>query len=127
MLNHQLILVDPEGRLRCTLEAPPPDAFNGGTPVKDGLLCIVDIGGVYFVNGLGYGPESRVCYEQAVNPSVGDPFVSGQGRLRAVDGIPAFWLYGLPFSVDGQLCLVVDGAPAPEVGAFSSAFSSAFD
>lgn len=128
MLNHQLILTDSAGRLRTTLATPEPLDFNGGTPVRDGLLCVVDIDGVYFVNSLAYGPESRITSEQAA-PGIpeGNPFVNARGRLRSSIDAPMFWLYGLPFTGDGRLCLVPPDVPPPEVGAFSSAFSSAYD
>jgi len=124
MLNHQLILTDSEGRLRCTLDEPTE--FNGGTPTKDGLLCVIDIEGVYFVNGLGYGPEGRVTYEQLVNPEPG--FAGPTGRVRAsTGGVPMFWLYGLPMDANGQLCITLGDIPPPDTRAFSSAFSAAFD
>jgi hypothetical protein len=128
MLNHQLILTDSEGRLRCTLEAPDPADFNGGTPVKDGLLCILYEDGVVFVNGLSYGPESRIAAEQDITTPGDNPFVSARGRLRsAVGGTPSVWLYGLPFDESGNLCIALDDPPPVDTRAFSSAFSSAFD
>ena len=125
MLNHQLILTDSEGRLRCTLDEPTE--FNGGTPTKDGLLCVVDVDGVYFVNGLGYGPEGRITYEQEVNPEPGG-FIGRAGRMRSsLDGVPMFWLYGLPMDANGQICITLGDIPPPDTRAFSSAFSAAFD
>jgi hypothetical protein len=129
MLNHQLILTDAGGRLRCTMALPDPAEFNGGTPVKDGLLCIVYVDGVNYVNGLGYGPESRICAEQQPPPDEGgNPLAGSRGRLKsALDGTPAYWLYGLPFDVNGNLCIVLDEPPPVDTRAFSSAFSNAFD
>jgi hypothetical protein len=129
MLNHQLILTDSEGRLRCTLALPEPADFNGGTPTVDGLLCIVYEDGVAFVNGLGYGPQSRICAEQEITPPDSDnPFANARGRLRSsIEGIPTVWLYGLPFDDTGHLCIVLDEPPPVDTRAFSSAFSNAFD
>lgn len=127
MLNHQLILTDSEGRLRTTLE--PPDYFNGGTPTKDGLLSIAYVDAEFFVNGLGYivGERSISAEQNRVDPS-GNPLLSARGRLRAGTETPAFWLYGLPFSADGQLSIAPpDGPPPVDTRAFSSAFSNAFD
>jgi len=127
MLNHQLIKVDSVGRLKATLSTPTD--FNGGTPTRDGRLCCVEVDGVYFLNGLGYGPEGRVTLEQAVNPPSENPFVNPKGRLRAAtEAVPAFWLYGLPFSADGQLCVTFGDTPPPvDTRAYSNAYSTAYD
>jgi len=128
MLNHQLILTDSEGRLRCTLEAPDPLNFNGGTPVQDGLLCIEYVDGEVYVNGLSYTLEGVITAEQDASPASDNPFMSSRGRLRSsVGGIPTVWLYGLPFDESGQICIVLEDEPVPDVRAFSSAFSNAFD
>jgi hypothetical protein len=129
MLNHQLIKVDAEGRLRTTLELPVgTEDFNGGTPTRNGLLCIVDVDGLYFVNGLGYGQQQRICREQQPSVAGDNPFAGEGGRLRATTLSPAFWLYGLPFGIDGRLSLAPpEGPPPVDDGAFSNAFSNAFD
>jgi hypothetical protein len=129
VLNHQLIKVDAEGRLRATLDLPvSAEDFNGGTPTKDGLLCITETDGVYFVNGLGYGLEQRAASEQvASGVSEGNPFTNARGRLRAAPEAPMFWLYGLPFTEDGRLSVVIEGLPPVDTGAYSNAYSNAFD
>ena len=130
MLNHQLIKVDAEGRLLTTLDTPVgAEDFNGGTPTKYGKLCIIEVDGVYYVNGLGYGPEQRASSVQAlISPSDENPFVNSQGRLRASPDVPMFWLYGLPFTSDGRLSLAPpDGPPPVDTGAYSNAYSNAFD
>jgi hypothetical protein len=129
MLNHQLILTDSEGRLRCTLLPPDPLNFNGGTPVQDGLLCIEYIDGEVYVNGLSYTLQGVITADQEASPSTnGNPFVSDSGRLRSsVGGIPSVWLYGLPFDENGNMCIVLDEPPPVDTRAFSSAFSNAFD
>ena len=128
MLNHQLILTDSEGRLRCTLTPPDPLNFNGGTPVQDGLLCIEYVDGEVYVNGLSYTTEGIVTADQEANPATDNPFISARGRLRSsVETIPVVWLYGLPFDANGNLCIVLDEPPPVDTRAFSSAFSNAFD
>jgi len=129
MLNHQLILTDSVGRLRCTLAAPDPLEFNGGTPVHDGLLCIEYVDGEVYVNGLSYTFQGVITAEQEGSPSQADnPFATARGRLRSsVGGIPSVWLYGLPFDESGNICITLDDPPPVDTRAFSSAFSNAFD
>jgi hypothetical protein len=125
MLNHQLLRYDVNGRILATIDEP--DYFNGGTPTKDGLLCIAEVDGDVFVNGLGYVHERNVCAEQAVNPPSGNPFASPTGRAPMSSGVPAFWLYGLPFTTEGALAIVLDGPPPVEEFAFDDSFDNSFD
>lgn len=126
MLNHQLIKTDAQGRLLAVLDDPVD--FNGGTPTKDGLLCVSEVDGQVFVNGLGYTDLEHICAEQSVTPPSGNPFAGPTGRARINQGPPAFWLYGLPFTVDGLLCVVIGDVPPPvEEFAFDNAFDNSFD
>jgi len=128
MLNGELILRDAQGRLRTTLETPPPLDFNGGTPVKDGLLSLVYVDGQYYVNGLGYGLQLGLSSEQEITPEGVGLMLSPRGRLRSSNEAPMFWLYSLPFTADGQLSIAPpEGGLPAEPSAFSLAFSSDFD
>ena len=110
MLNHQLIKVDNKGFLMCTYEDPL--MFAGGTPTKDGLLCIDETDPEVFNSGLGYKNNRRICMKQAPDEPGGPNDASG--ALRAVfDRLeprappPRFWLQGLPFDKFGRLCLAI--------------------
>lgn len=119
MLNHQLILVDFKGRLRCTYAEP--DMFAGGTPTKDGLLCIADKDAEVFNSGLGYLHSRSICIKQGGDDQ--GPSVDHNGRLRVSMQAggdpfpqipPKYWLSGLPFDQKGNLCLAWPELPTSE-------------
>lgn len=127
MLNHTLMTFDDLGRIRCTLEAADVNAqFNGGTPIKDGLVCLTAVDAEIFLSGLGYIDIGNICSDQ-VGTGLGSPLADATGRIKATTNEPAFWYCGLPFGSNSRLSIViVSGMPIAEY-AFSSAFNNGFD
>jgi hypothetical protein len=127
MLIAGALTFDAQGRILCTLE--PPDDFNGGTPVKDGLLCISPNAPDSYLGGLAYAAIDFICSSQETSdPNPDGPPLSGpHGRLKATANAPTYWYAGLPFAANGLLSLVLAVPPPVDEGAYSSAYSLAFD
>jgi hypothetical protein len=126
MINHRLLTFDSLGRIRCTLEAVDAAHFNGGTPVKDGLLCLSLLDPENYLGGFGF-KSANVCSEQAINPDGNGPIVGRNGQARISDNNPAFWYCGLPFTANSVLSAVIEGLPPVDTGAYNTAYSDAFD
>ena len=128
MLNHQLLSTDANGHVMCTLsEVPYPAEFNGGTPLNGGLLCLAELEPTEWIGGWSYVQNGRICAIQGLNP-VNGPF-AGDGRLAISvqnTGIAYYWC-GLPFLANNRMAVSFGITPPPDTGAFSNAFSSAFD
>src|SRR5580765_7338047 len=97
MINSNLLTFDSLGRIRCTTEAVDPAQFNGGTPVKNGLLCLTALTPNNFLGGFGFN-SSNICQQQALNPDGNGPVVGRNGVARISNGPAAFWWCGLPFT-----------------------------
>jgi hypothetical protein len=126
MLNHQLLQFDANGRVMCSLNQVPSD-FNGGTPIKDGLLCVGDVPPVDYLGGWSFDGKGCACAIQGLNP-VNGPMTS-DGRLAiSVATTPIAWYWcGLPFLSDGRLAVSFGVVPPPTEFAFSNAFNDGFD
>ena len=120
MLNHTLMTFDEFGRIRCTLEIVDKASFNGGTPIKDGLVCITGLDVEAFLTGLGYLASGNICSEQV--EELGLPLAGRNGKLRTTSVMPAFWYCGLPFGANGRLAIIVEDSPDMPNG-----FSNGFD
>ena len=128
MLNHQILEYDEQGRILTTYDEP--DHFNGGTPTKDGKLCIVDRFGEVYINSAGYVNETNACAQLEQGPipppRPANPFCGPRGRLRISELPPAYYYCGLPYTEHGRLSGVYPEAP-PVTGAYSAAFGAAYD
>ena len=103
MINAGVLKFDAQGRILTTNANPGPH-FNGGTPVVNGMLCVLNGPAVYYNGGFGYGIRGRVCATQSgANPQ--GPIVNGLGRVRGTTDPPAFYYAGLPMAANGLLCL----------------------
>jgi len=126
MLNHQLLTFDPNGYVMCSL-TDVPDDFNGGTPIKDGLLCIADVPPIDYLGGWSYASNGCACAIQGLNP-VNGPFAA-DGRLAispALTGVDHWWC-GLPFLENGRLAVNLGVIPPPVEFAFDNAFGAGFN
>jgi hypothetical protein len=112
----------------CTLSGvPSPSEFNGGTPMLDGLLCLAELAPTEWIGGWSYVQNGRICAIQGLNP-VNGPFAQdGQLTISVQNtGIAYYWC-GLPFLANGRMAVSFGVVPPPDTGAFSNAFSNAFD
>jgi hypothetical protein len=126
MINHQLLQFDANGHIMCSLGVPPTD-FNGGTPMKDGLLCLADVPPKDYLGGWSYDGTGCACSIQGLNPVNGP--IADDGRLAisvANTGINHYWC-GLPFLTNGRLAVSFGVVPPPLEFAFSNAFGAGFD
>jgi hypothetical protein len=125
MFNHNLMSFDSLGRIRCTLEQVEEGYFNGGTPIKDGLVCLTSIPAEVFLQSFGYTHAGSVCSVQAAEADIG--YLGGNGSLRTVGGEPTHWWCGLPFSEDGFISIVIEGGEPPiETSGFTNGFDGGF-
>lgn len=126
MLTAGVLTFDAEGRILCTLD--PPDHFNGGTPMLGGLLCISANAPEVYLGGFAYTAVDFVCSsQQATDTNPNDPMTNPEGALKYSTNLPAYWYAGLPFTAEGLLSLVLESPPPVDEGAYSIAFSLAFD
>lgn len=126
MLTAGVLTFDAQGRILCTLD--PPDEFNGGTPMLGGLLCISANAPEVYLGGFAYATLDFVCSSQpGANENPNEPVTDAQGRLKGTSNAPAYWYAGLPFAANGLLCIVLETPPPVDEGAFSAAYSIAFD
>ena len=126
MLNHQLLTFDANGHVMCVLGEVPTE-FNGGTPTNDGLLCIAELPPTEYLGGWSYINNGCACAIQGLNP-VNGPFAADNRLAISVQntGIDHYWC-GLPFLANGRMAVSFGITPPPDTGAFSNAFSNAFD
>ena len=105
MINHQLLLYDSQGRIRCTTTGPVRN-FNGGAPTRGSLLVIDNGPAEVYLAGLGYRLTGAICSVQALNHS-GGLLADEDGFVRSTQNPPTFWYIGLPFAANGLLSLSV--------------------
>jgi hypothetical protein len=107
MINHQLLLYDAQGRIRCTMQAPRE--FNGGCPTRNRLLCITNSPAQVYAAGLGYTLNGAICTTQALNPAPpgGVLDLDADGAARSTNNPPTFWYAGLPFAANNLMSLGV--------------------
>jgi hypothetical protein len=126
MLIAGILQFDDQGRILVAL--PPSVDFNGGTPTTlEGFLAVdTDADPDVFLAGIGYMDNGNVVdTDTALDPGSG-PLTNQRGQIRAGSGAPAYWYAGLPFTIDGHLS-IAQANPPVDTGAFSNAFSNAFD
>ena len=103
MLTAGVLTYDGQGRVRTTLQ--PPTEFNGGTPTRNGLLCIAQAGAITaFGAGLGYVASGAIRVVAGGGPGV-NPLGNDLGQVRVGVGPAAFWYAGLPFTAAGRVAV----------------------
>lgn len=127
MITAGMLKFDPEGRV--ILSTSDPVTYGGGTPIAadGGLSAALDVVPDVFNNALGYFNNGKLTNSN--NPLIpGAGVLSNRlGQVRISTELPAFWYAGLPLTVDGHLAISPGVVPPPDEGAFSNAFSNAFD
>lgn len=126
MLNHQLLSFDVNGHIVCSLTDVPTD-FNAGTPMFGNKLCLAELPPVSFLGGWSFIGNGCICAIQGLNPVNGPMADDDRLAISVVNSGIAWYWCGLPFLANGRLAVSFGAAPPPDTGAFSNAFSNAFD